>query len=150
MVRYGLCLCIVPFLRSQGQQSDYIFFSLVRTQSVSHIHGVRCLAASLSRALLGLCVLCHQRLFESFYGLPALLTQLTARRTKLHIVPSDMYLTLRPVRSVSFDVLNICSDSDTIHSARRLVSTCLVDQTSFGFTSSPGYLATVSVRLIRW
>ncbi|CAK5035984.1 unnamed protein product [Meloidogyne enterolobii] len=53
----------------QGQQNDYIILSLVRTRAVGHLRDVRRLVVALSRARLGLYILCRVSLFKKCYEL---------------------------------------------------------------------------------
>ncbi|KAK7100268.1 RNA helicase aquarius-like [Littorina saxatilis] len=75
--------------RYQGQQNDYILLSLVRTRTVGHLRDVRRLVVAMSRARLGLYIFARVSLFSNCFELTPAFNRLTARPTKLHLVPSE-------------------------------------------------------------
>jgi len=81
--------------RYQGQQNDYILFSMVRTQSVGHIRDVRRLIVAVSRARLGLYVFCRKSLFENCFELAPAFSQFLTRPTTLQLIPNEHYPTER-------------------------------------------------------
>ncbi|KAJ1567837.1 hypothetical protein HK405_004599 [Cladochytrium tenue] len=80
---FGLPQTVSTVDKFQGQQSDYVLLSLVRTRTVGHLRDVRRLVVALSRARLGLYVVCRRRLFETCVELRPALAQL------LHDRPGD-------------------------------------------------------------
>ncbi|KAI9364882.1 intron-binding protein aquarius [Zopfochytrium polystomum] len=62
---FGLPLSVSTVDKFQGQQSDYVLLSLVRTKTVGHLRDLRRLIVALSRARLGLYVFCRLKLFET-------------------------------------------------------------------------------------
>ena len=81
----------------QGQQNDIILLSLVRTESVGHLRDVRRLVVAVSRARLGLYVLCRQALFGNVFGLQPTFDQLAERPNKLQLVTGEPAPTERRV-----------------------------------------------------
>ncbi|XGW03315.1 hypothetical protein V3C99_014927 [Haemonchus contortus] len=79
----------------QGQQNDYIILSLVRTNNIGHIRDVRRLVVALSRARLGLYVLCRANLFRNCFELTPAFNILCQRPPRLLIIPSEPYPTQR-------------------------------------------------------
>jgi intron-binding protein aquarius len=79
----------------QGQQNDYVILSLVRTKSVGHLRDIRRLIVAVSRARLGLYVLCRESLFRKCDELKHVMNQLTSRPTKLELVTGEEYPTER-------------------------------------------------------
>ncbi|KIH44039.1 hypothetical protein ANCDUO_25947, partial [Ancylostoma duodenale] len=79
----------------QGQQNDYIILSLVRTYNIGHIRDVRRLVVALSRARLGLYVLCRASLFRNCFELTPAFNILCQRPPHLLIIPSEAYPTQR-------------------------------------------------------
>lgn len=79
----------------QGQQNDYIILSLVRTYNIGHIRDVRRLVVALSRARLGLYVLCRASLFRNCFELTPAFNILCKRPPHLLIIPSEAYPTQR-------------------------------------------------------
>ncbi|KAL3790208.1 hypothetical protein HJC23_005580 [Cyclotella cryptica] len=79
----------------QGQQNDYIILSLVRTKAVGHLRDVRRLVVAVSRARLGLYVLCRQSVFGNCHELRHTMDQYTARPTKLQLVQGEHFPTNR-------------------------------------------------------
>lgn len=85
----------------QGQQTDYILLSLVRTKSVGHIRDVRRLIVALSRARLGLYIFCRRSLFENCYELIPAFEKLATRPDRLQICTGEMFPTERTVDVIS-------------------------------------------------
>ncbi|CAG7823151.1 unnamed protein product [Allacma fusca] len=81
----------------QGQQNDYILLSLVRTKTVGHLRDVRRLVVAMSRARLGLYVFARISLFANCFELTPAFSILDQRPSKLHLYPSEIYSTKRPV-----------------------------------------------------
>uniref|UniRef100_A0A0K0D9B0 Intron-binding protein aquarius n=1 Tax=Angiostrongylus cantonensis TaxID=6313 RepID=A0A0K0D9B0_ANGCA len=79
----------------QGQQNDYIILSLVRTYNIGHIRDVRRLVVALSRARLGLYVLCRASLFRNCFELTPAFNILCKRPPHLLIIPSEAFPTQR-------------------------------------------------------
>lgn len=80
----------------QGQQNDYIILSLVRTESVGHLRDVRRLVVAVSRARLGLYVLCRRDLFASHHDLKRTFDQFAGRGSnKLRLVLGETFPTDR-------------------------------------------------------
>jgi len=79
----------------QGQQSDFVLLSLVRTSSVGHLSDVRRLVVALSRARLGLYVFCRQSVFEHHPALSSTFRTLCTRPTALTLVAGEQYPTSR-------------------------------------------------------
>lgn len=75
----------------QGQQNDMIILSLVRTESVGHLKDVRRLVVAVSRARLGLYVLCRGELFRNCYELKPTFDQLANRPDKLLLVMGENF-----------------------------------------------------------
>nr|KAG5690022.1 hypothetical protein BaRGS_013372 [Batillaria attramentaria] len=84
--------------RYQGQQNDYIILSLVRTRTVGHLRDVRRLVVAMSRARLGLYIFARVSLFSNCFELTPAFNRLTARPTKLHLVPSETFPSQRKVQ----------------------------------------------------
>jgi intron-binding protein aquarius len=81
----------------QGQQNDLVILSLVRTKSMGHIRDVRRWVVALSRARLGLYVVCRWELFADCYELQASTSLLAERPTKLQLVLNETFPTERTV-----------------------------------------------------
>lgn len=81
----------------QGQQNDYCILSLVRTESVGHLRDVRRLVVAVSRARLGLYVLCRQQLFQNCHELKRTMEQFANRPSKLELILGEHYPTERKV-----------------------------------------------------
>ena len=73
----------------QGQQNDYVILSLVRTKSVGHLRDIRRLIVAVSRARLGLYVLCRLEVFEECHELVPVMRQLISRPTKLELIVGE-------------------------------------------------------------
>lgn len=79
----------------QGQQNDFIILSLVRTKAVGHVRDIRRLVVAVSRARLGLYVLCSQSLFCNCHELRRTMDQFAARPSKLQLIKGEHYPTER-------------------------------------------------------
>jgi len=101
---FGLPHKISTLDRFQGQQNDYILFSMVRTKVVGHIRDVRRLIVGMSRARLGFYVFCRKALFENCYELTPAFAHLVRRPSRLHLVPNEVHPATRR------------ADQDDIHS----------------------------------
>ncbi|KAJ1964495.1 hypothetical protein GGI12_001391 [Dipsacomyces acuminosporus] len=75
----------------QGQQSDYVLLSLVRTKAVGHIRDLRRLTVALSRSRLGLYVFGRRSLFETCFELQESMGKLLANGDQLAICPEERY-----------------------------------------------------------
>ncbi|KAJ2553067.1 hypothetical protein EV175_003076, partial [Coemansia sp. RSA 1933] len=75
----------------QGQQSDYVLLSLVRTRSVGHLRDLRRLVVALSRARLGLYVFGRRRLFETCFELQRPMRLLLANGDRLALKPKERF-----------------------------------------------------------
>jgi len=79
----------------QGQQNNFIILSLVRTKNVGHLRDIRRLVVAVSRARLGLYVLCRKDLFCHCHELRRTMNQLAAKPTKLQLVKGEHFPTER-------------------------------------------------------
>ena len=79
----------------QGQQNDIVLLSLVRTNSVGHFRDIRRLVVAVSRARLGLYVLCRSELFQNSHELRQTFDLLLKRPQKLQLVVGETYPTDR-------------------------------------------------------
>jgi intron-binding protein aquarius len=75
----------------QGQQSDFILLSMVRTEAVGHIRDIRRLVVALSRARLGVYIFGRQALFENCYELATAFSLLRTRPSVLQLVAGEAY-----------------------------------------------------------
>ncbi|KAJ2421566.1 hypothetical protein GGF41_003823 [Coemansia sp. RSA 2531] len=75
----------------QGQQSDYVILSLVRTRNVGHIRDLRRLTVALSRARLGLYVVGCRRVFETCFELQVAVQRLLANGDQLLLCPDERF-----------------------------------------------------------
>ncbi|KAJ1819317.1 hypothetical protein LPJ60_003838 [Coemansia sp. RSA 2675] len=75
----------------QGQQSDFVVLSLVRTRGVGHLRDLRRLTVALSRARLGLYVVGCRRVFETCFELQRAVGGLLANGEKLAICPGERF-----------------------------------------------------------
>ena len=89
----------------QGQQNDYIILSLVRTNTVGHLRDIRRLVVAVSRARLGLYVLCRQNVFGNCHELRHTMNQFSGRPNKLQLVKGEHFPTSRLVEEVVSDKL---------------------------------------------
>lgn len=81
----------------QGQQNDYVILSLVRTKHVGHIRDIRRLIVAVSRARLGLYVLCRENIFTKCFELKTVMDQFSSKPMKLELVIGEEYPTTRRV-----------------------------------------------------
>lgn len=88
---FGRPSIITTVDKYQGQQSDYVLLSLVRTKSVGHLRDVRRLIVAMSRARLGLYVFGRRALFESCYELSATMEKFAARPTALQLQMGEVF-----------------------------------------------------------
>jgi intron-binding protein aquarius len=111
----------------QGQQNDYIILSLVRTVSVGYLRDVRRFVVALSRARLGLYILCRQSLFDSCHELkPAMKLLSTDGKlsNKLQIVLGEHYPTTRGVecdirKEQLFEIADVSHLGSIVHSMQE-------------------------------
>ncbi|OMJ25790.1 Intron-binding protein aquarius [Smittium culicis] len=75
----------------QGMQSDYIILSLVRTKHIGHIRDFRRLIVAMSRARLGLYVLCNYSLFKDCPEISKTFEILGKRPLSLRITENESY-----------------------------------------------------------
>lgn len=134
---FGLPHKISTLDRFQGQQNDYILFSMVRTKTVGHIRDVRRLIVGMSRARLGFYVFCRKALFENCYELTPAFAHLVRRPSRLHLVPNEIYPTTRlvdqEVQSFVVDHVEHMQALVASHAARiqaTIVGTPLSDTTT--------------------
>ncbi|KAJ2661504.1 hypothetical protein IWW48_002371 [Coemansia sp. RSA 1200] len=85
---FGLPGALSTVDQFQGQQSDYVLLSLVRTKSVGHLRDLRRLTVALSRARLGLYVFGRRQLFESCFELQHPMKLLLANGDCLKLRPN--------------------------------------------------------------
>lgn len=103
----------------QGQQNDYVILSLVRTKAVGHVRDVRRLVVAVSRARLGLYVLCRQAVFGNCHELRHTMDQFAVRPTKLQLVKDEHFPTNRLVgEAIPKDSLH---EVDTVNDLGALV-----------------------------
>lgn len=82
----------------QGQQSDYVLLSLVRTRHFGHLRDVRRLVVALSRARLGLYIFARAGLFANCFELQPAFRHLMSRPLQLALVAGEQFGgTARPV-----------------------------------------------------
>ncbi len=79
----------------QGQQNDYIILSLVRTKTIGHLRDIRRLIVAVSRARLGMYVLCRQNVFDRCHELSPVMKQFSERPNELHLVTGEEYVDKR-------------------------------------------------------
>lgn len=89
--RFGNPSKITTVDRFQGQQNDYILFSLVRTKTVGHLRDVRRLVVAMSRARLGLYIFGRKDLFKDCYELTPTFSKLLQRPTQLQLIKGETY-----------------------------------------------------------
>ena len=75
--------------RFQGQQSDFVLVSLVRTKSVGYVRDVRRLVVALSRARLGLYVFGKFDLFRDVAEWKPAMDKFNTRPSKLALIPTE-------------------------------------------------------------
>ena len=83
----------------QGQQSDYVLLSLVRTRHAGHMRDVRRLVVAMSRARLGLYVFCRAELFANVFELGRCFRLFLSRSTQLHLVTTERCAFDQPLRT---------------------------------------------------
>jgi len=110
--------------RYQGQQNDYVLLSLVRTEGVGHVRDVRRFVVALSRARLGLYVLCRQDVFDTCHSLEPAMKQFNNRPSKLQLVLGEQYPTRRkfdePIEKEKvFDVDDVAHLGTIVHSLQE-------------------------------
>lgn len=88
---YGRPASISTVDKFQGEQSDYVLLSLVRTKTVGHIRDLRRLTVALSRARLGLYVFGRQRLFQNCLEMANVFLEFGKKPMKLDLVPSEKW-----------------------------------------------------------
>ncbi len=78
--------------RFQGEQSDYVILSLVRTKNVGHLRDLRRLTVAMSRACLGLYVVGRFSLFGGVQELKPVFDQFGSRNpSELYLLPEESY-----------------------------------------------------------
>ncbi|OLY78594.1 Intron-binding protein aquarius [Smittium mucronatum] len=99
----------------QGMQSDYVILSLVRTKHVGHIRDYRRLIVAMSRARLGLYILCHYSLFKECPEIKPVFELLGKRSLLLRTVEDEHFPTDRDIEFVEkTDSSNIREFGDLI------------------------------------
>ncbi|KAJ2088023.1 hypothetical protein IW138_004531 [Coemansia sp. RSA 986] len=88
---FGLPGALSTVDQYQGQQSDYVLLSLVRTKSVGHLRDLRRLTVALSRARLGLYVFGRRQLFETCFELQRPMKLLLANGDRLVLNPAERF-----------------------------------------------------------
>jgi intron-binding protein aquarius len=83
----------------QGQQNDYIILSLVRTKSIGHLRDIRRLVVAVSRARLGLYIVCRQSLFAGCHELRNVFEQFNSKPTNLELLVGEQHPTERVIGS---------------------------------------------------
>jgi intron-binding protein aquarius len=81
----------------RGQQNDYVLLSLVRTSSIGYLRDVHRLIVALSRARLGLYVMCRKELFDSTPELLPIFQQLPSNATALQLVKNEVWPPRQPI-----------------------------------------------------
>lgn len=110
----------------QGQQNDIILLSLVRTKAVGHLRDIRRLIVAVSRARLGLYVLCRANVFCQSHELKNTMDQFGDRPNKLQLVLGE---TLSPemerkveghvAEDKSFQVEDVAHLGSIVHSMQE-------------------------------
>jgi intron-binding protein aquarius len=75
----------------QGQQSDYVLLSLVRTRNVGYLKDVRRLVVAMSRARVGLYIFCRVKVFKNCHEIKPTLQQLLARPNNLALITNEKW-----------------------------------------------------------
>ncbi|KAJ2383351.1 hypothetical protein GGI05_005346, partial [Coemansia sp. RSA 2603] len=88
---FGRPRAIATVDQYQGQQSDIVLLSLVRTLSVGYLRDLRRLTVALSRARLGLYVFGRRNVFESCFELKDTFSALLANGDCLELCPEERY-----------------------------------------------------------
>jgi intron-binding protein aquarius len=94
---FGLPKSVSTVDRYQGEQSDYVILSMVRTKSVGYLRDVRRLTVALSRARLGLYIIGRKELFDTCAEMAPAMELLSKRPDKLMVVPGEMFPAKRGV-----------------------------------------------------
>ncbi len=99
---FGLPKNVSTVDRYQGEQSDYVILSMVRTKSVGYLRDVRRLTVALSRARLGLYVLGRKELFDTCAEMAPAMELFNRRPNKLVVMTGqgEMFPTQRKVDDV--------------------------------------------------
>ena len=82
---------VVTVDKYQGQQSDYVILSLVRSKTVGHLRDVRRLVVALSRARLGLYIVGRADLFANCNELRPAFEQLMRGPRELRLVRNEAW-----------------------------------------------------------
>jgi intron-binding protein aquarius len=88
---FGLPKAVSTVDRYQGEQSDYVILSLVRTKNVGYLRDVRRLTVALSRARLGLYVLGRKELFDTCAEMAPAMDLFNQRPNKLIVIPGELF-----------------------------------------------------------
>ena len=88
---FGLPRSVSTVDRYQGEQSDYVILSMVRTKSVGYLRDVRRLTVALSRARLGLYVLGRKELFDTCAEMAPAMKLFNNRPEKLVVTTGEMF-----------------------------------------------------------
>jgi len=75
----------------QGQQNDVVILSLVRTRAVGHLRDVRRLVVAVSRARLGLYVMCRRDVFAGCHELKRTMDLFAEGPSRLQLVKGERY-----------------------------------------------------------
>jgi intron-binding protein aquarius len=94
---FGLPKSVSTVDRYQGEQSDYVILSMVRTKTVGYLRDVRRLTVALSRARLGLYILGRKELFDTCAEMAPAMELLGKRPDKLMVVSGEMFPAKRGV-----------------------------------------------------
>lgn len=108
----------------QGQQNDYIILSLVRTKSVGHLRDIRRLVVAVSRARLGMYVLCRQSLFSSCHELHETMEKFSQKSNKLQLVVGEKYPSKRSINEIipkekQYDVEDVTTLGQIVHEMQQ-------------------------------
>jgi intron-binding protein aquarius len=87
--RFGKPRKITTVDRYQGQQNDFVIFSMVRTKNYGFIKDQRRFVVALSRARLGLYVLGHMKLWGNCRDTSQSFSLFKKRETSLAILPDE-------------------------------------------------------------
>lgn len=109
---YGSPLKITTVDKYQGQQSDYVLLSLVRTNQIGHFRDVRRMTVALSRARLGLYVFCREDIFANCYDISQGFSRLAKNGSVLELYPSETFSTSRKVDDTSKDPVSVSDYSE--------------------------------------
>jgi intron-binding protein aquarius len=108
----------------QGQQNDIIILSLVRTKSVGHLRDVRRLVVAVSRARLGLYIVCRKERFMQCHELKNTMDQFLKFPDKLQLVldetaPSERKISDDVPREKLFEVEDVSHLGSIVHSMQQ-------------------------------